>query len=244
MTSKKIKLLGILVLFLAVSFVSGKFTKAYLTDTEKVLGNSIQAGVWGETPTPTPLPGEPTSTPTPVPVIEEPTPTSTPTLVSDHLVINEVFYDVDSTHGSEGGNEWVEVYNPTYDPVDISGWRICDNTSCETIPATAPILSFGFAIITPQSTTWPFWSIPSGATKIALGTSSIGSGLANDDDRVILKKADDTEVDKMSYGTDISAFDPSCPDVSQGHSLERNPDGKDTDTAADFVNIIDPTPGN
>lgn len=240
MTKRKIIL--ILFLFFVVAFATIKITRSSFNDQEKILGNSIQVGTWGEIPTPTPLPGEPTSTPTPV--IQEPTPTPTPILISDHLVINEVYYDVDSAHGSEGDNEWIEVYNLTSTSVDISGWKICDNTSCETIPATVPILSFGFAIITPQSATWSYWSIPPSVTLIALGTANIGSGLANDGDRLILKKADDTEVDKMSYGTDISVLNPACPDVTGGHSLERDPDGKDTDTASDFIDQSNPSPGS
>jgi hypothetical protein len=36
---------------------------------------------------------------------------------------------------------------------------------------------------------------------------------------------------------------PACPDVAQGHSLERRPKGFDTDRAGDFVDNDIPSPG-
>lgn len=240
----KIKYLLILLFALACGFTGYKITHSYFTDTEKVLGNSIQVGTWGITPSPeTPTPS-PTETPIPTgPASPTPSPTN-------HLVINEVYYDVCSkdncggNKGSDGKNEWVEIYNPTSNPIDIFGWKICDNTGCETVSSSSAILTGGFAIITPQSDTWNYWSIPAGVVKISLGTSNIGSGLNNDSDRVILKDNNGNVVDQMSYGADTTAFNPACPDVVEGHSLERNPVGKDTDTAGDFVDRSSPTPGS
>ena len=256
----KIKYLLILLFALACGFTGYKITRSYFTDTEKVLGNSIQVGVWSvstTTPTPTTSPASPTSTPTETPTpspTETPIPTSpaspTPSPIANHLVINEVYYDVCSkdncggNKGSDGKNEWVEIYNPTSNSIDISGWKICDNTGCETVSSSSAIPTGGFAIITPQSDTWNYWSIPAGVVKISLGTSNIGSGLNNDSDRVILKDNNGNVVDQMSYGADTTAFNPACPNVPEGHSLERNPSGKDTDTAGDFVDRSSPTPGS
>ena len=48
----------------------------------------------------------------------------------------------------------------------------------------------------------------------------------------------------MSYGDDTSQLNPSETDVVEGHSLEREPDGVDTNTNADFVDRTIPTPGS
>ena len=45
------------------------------------------------------------------------------------LVINEVYYDLDSRKAcssteSDPSNEWIEIYNPTEEPIDISGFTI------------------------------------------------------------------------------------------------------------------------
>jgi hypothetical protein len=39
----------------------------------------------------------------------------------DHVVINEVEFN---PPGPDSGNEWVEIYNPTDEAVDISGWSL------------------------------------------------------------------------------------------------------------------------
>ena len=256
----KIKYLLILLFALACGFTGYKITRSYFTDTEKVLGNSIQVGVWSvstTTPTPTTSPASPTSppteTPTPSPT-ETPISTSpaspTPSPIANHLVINEVYYDADAGHligGNENRSEWVEIYNPTSSSINIKGWQLLDNTSSETCP-DLNIPSGGFLIIagaTSSAELKSVWSsLPNSVLFVSASGQEIGNGLADSGDRVILKDNNDNIVDQMSYGTDTTAFSPACPDVAEGHSLERNPIGKDTDTAGDFVDRSSPTPGS
>jgi predicted ribosomally synthesized peptide with SipW-like signal peptide len=164
---------------------------------------------------------------------------SAPEATTDHLVINEVYYHVGTGKGKEPDNEWVEIYNPTDSPFDISGWKICDNNSCDTIP-TSTIPAKGFAVITNKSSTWDKWSIPDEAVKIVLN-SAIGNGLANDGDRVELKKADNTLVDAMSYGNDKTYFE--LPLSGKGKSLARIIKGYDTNSATDWIINATPNPG-
>lgn len=168
-----------------------------------------------------------------------------PHINTDHLVINEAYYDVASDKGSASNNEWVEIYNPTDSAIDISGWKICDTLGCDTIPeSTTPIPSHGFAVISPDSSTWnTYWNLPTNAIRILI-TSSIGSGgLNNAGEALKLKKADDTVVDALSYGNDNSIFNPSIPDVSKGHSIARIIKGFDNDTPEDFIDNLKPNPG-
>lgn len=155
------------------------------------------------------------------------------------LRINKVYYYVAGDRGVKGDNEWVEIYNQTNVPLDISGWEICDNTSCDVIPSSSPIPPEGFGVITASSTTWGYWEIPSDVVKIVLN-SDIGDGLSNTDDRVILKRPDGIEIDAMSYGGDTYAFDPSCLGVAEGNILGRNPNGHDTNQASDFIEFGPP----
>ncbi|MFH1456698.1 MAG: lamin tail domain-containing protein [Patescibacteria group bacterium] len=158
-----------------------------------------------------------------------------------NIVINEVYYDT-KTDEEEGDNEWIEIYNPGSDLVDISGWQICDNNSCDIIPQGSGVPAGGFAIITSASSTFNFWEIPTSTVKIILD-NKIGNGLANNDDRVILVNLDLEQVDAMSYGSDTYAFDPSCLDLEEGHSLSRAIVGQDTDTADDWADLAEPSPG-
>lgn len=161
------------------------------------------------------------------------------------VVINEVYYDVDGSHGVEEENEWVEIYNASSEDVDLNGWRITDNSGTERVLASSELIlpSGGFAVITKDVSTWGYWnSIPAGAIKIVLG-QKIGDGLANDDDRVILKEKNGLEIDAVSWGGDNSAFFPDVADVAEGHSIARKPKGIDTDTADDWEDLITPNPG-
>jgi len=161
-----------------------------------------------------------------------------------YAVINEVYLDVGSGKGTDPENEWVEIFNPTGLAIDISNWQICDNISCDTIPALSPeIPSRGFAVIARDITTWAQWTnIPAGAIKIELG-SNIGNGLANAGDRVILKDNLGAEIDAMSYGTDTSKLDPAPPAPGQGYSLARIVKGWDNNVANDWVVSVTPNPG-
>jgi len=156
------------------------------------------------------------------------------------IKINKVYYDVDGEHGSEYNNEWIEIYNPLDNPVDISGWIIEDNNSTDIIPSSSPIPAKGFAIISGSSSTWGYWDIPAGVVKIVLADGKIGGdGLDNDSDRVILKMPNGSgiEDDAMSYGEDTYAFDPPCSDVAEGHILGRVPTGVDTNQASDWQDL-------
>jgi hypothetical protein len=163
-----------------------------------------------------------------------------PEATTDHLVVNEVYYDVGSGKGNDPDNEWVEIYNPTDLAVDISGWKICDNYYCDTIPVPTLIPAKGFAVITGYASTWGNWTIPSEAVKIVLG-SNIGNGLRDDGDRVILKNASDAIIDAMSYGDDATYFE--LPLSGKGKSLARIVKGYDTDSATDWVINATPNPG-
>ena len=157
------------------------------------------------------------------------------------LVINKVYYDVDANHGTEPDNEFIELYNSSRQPIDISDWIIADSAAQDMLPADTIIPGHGYVLITGNSSTFGFWNIPSDVIEIVLADGKIGDGLDDDGDRVILKTSEGVEVDAMSYGTDTYAFNPSCPDVDEGDMLGRYPNGFDTDKASDWKDYGLPT---
>lgn len=138
------KKLNIFLTFLLI-FLSGllfiSHTKAYLTDNENVLGNTIQVGIWGTTITPTPTP-EPTTIPTlpentPTPT-STPTPTPLPVIGIGSVVINELMWMGSSTNTDD---EWIELRNMTGNPIDLSNWQITSlvgTSNTETLMLTIP----------------------------------------------------------------------------------------------------------
>lgn len=162
------------------------------------------------------------------------------------IVINEVYYDVDSAHGSESGSqsdEWIELYNPNDFDINLKDWTIQDNGNTRTISHSAKYIpAHGFAVIAKAAQTWTFWTIPDNAATIELG-QEIGNGLSNDGDRLILKNPDGQIIDQISWGSDGTIHDPSISDVLEGHSIVRSPLGLDTDLASDWVDNSIPNPG-
>lgn len=154
------------------------------------------------------------------------------------IVINEVYYDVDNQHGSEESSqndEWVELYNPNPFPVSIKKWTITDNHSTDTISnSQVSVPAEGFLVMAKDAQTWTYWNIPSDAEKVSLG-NNIGNGLSNDGDYLVLKDSEGNIIDEVSWGSNTVAFNPSVPDVSEGHSISRKVKGVDTDTANDWM---------
>lgn len=161
--------------------------------------------------------------------------------LTDHLLITEVYYDTDLSHGNDANNEWVEIHNNTGSDVNLSGWKIAD-ASLEDVLPDIDLPHSSFAIITRNDSTSPFWSWPAETVVIILG-SQIGNGLGNGGDVVYLKDSSGNIVDSVSWGANTDAFDPSVIDVADGHSISRKDLLTDTDTADNWQDLEIPNPG-
>jgi predicted ribosomally synthesized peptide with SipW-like signal peptide len=174
---------------------------------------------------------------------------------SQHLVINEVYYDTGtrtfndkntSKVEGEGKNEWIEIYNPTDTAVSLKNWTLTENSGVEyKITENVSIPAKGFALISHDNDTWKFWGEFEGENivTINLGGKVDNGWLNNDGDVVILRDGQGTVIDQMCYGTNKTIYNPASPDAPQGQSLERNPKGFDSDKGLDFVIRPMPTPG-
>lgn len=163
-----------------------------------------------------------------------------------HILISEVYYDVctpASSCGTNPQNEWVELYNPTASSIILTGWSLTDNNSSSTLPSGTTIGPGDYLVVTRELATFTFWPAVIASQQVILG-SNIGNGLSDSNDRVILKNNLGTVIDALSYGSDLTIFNPSVPDVAIGHSIERSPVTLDTNTASDFVDRVTPTPGS
>lgn len=200
---------------LSICVIAISFTSSYFISRATVENNSFSTGTW-------------------------------PAVAA--VVINEIYYDVDPSHGNDGGaqnDEWLELYNNSNNAINLKDWTLTDNYETITIHADQSIPAYGFALLSKNANTWSYWGINPGNPGIGVEVISLGQfiGLSNSSDHIILKNDLGAIVDQMSYGTDTSIFLPACPDVAEGHSLERNPKGSDSDLALDFINQAAPTPG-
>ncbi len=145
------------------------------------------------------------------------------------LYINEVMPDNETVIEDEAGehDDWIEIYNPNDEPVDLAGWYITDdqesyrqyqfpfgNTSKTTIPAK------GFALL------WADEQPGQGALHLNFRLSSSGESvyLSPDGVRVVHQVAFGPQGDVQSPGTDQSV-------------------GLETDGASGWQIFESPTPG-
>ena len=190
------------------------------------------------TPSPSPSPSvSPSVLPSPSP---SPSPSPEPT---GGLVLSEVYYDVDAEHGAETANEWVEIYNSSDVVADVSGYILEDATgNSDALPEGTTMPANGYLVVVSDSATTGFWTIPGSASVVALD-SAIGNGLGNTGDAVFLKDVEGVELDDVSWGSNVDAFDPAVSGVAAGSSVARVPVTTDTNTAADWTELEAPTPG-
>ena len=213
-----------------------KPSRAFFSDTIAISGNTFSTGFWSPSPSSSPLPNE---SPSPSPSIS-PSPSESP-LETARIVINEVYYNPDETHKEgldENAYEWVELYNAGNAQANLKNWKIVDLTSSIRTITTNDyfLLPNSFVVIAKVDGVKTIWSI-SDSSFVTLGYD-IGSGLNNLGDTVTLKNDNNITIDEMSYGPS-----PASGPIAIGHSMERNPAGKDTDSASDFVDRSSPTPG-
>lgn len=157
---------------------------------------------------------------------------------TDHLVINEVYYDTEETKTEK--REWIELFNPTGSDIDISGWKLTDLEKSFTFPAGTEIASKDYLIIARD-----ILEFESYFTGNIADFEWSSMSLANTGDEVILRDDTNINIDVVTYENGSFAGIVAHPGVSTGHSIERQPKGKDSNNCAvDLIDQKSPTPGS
>jgi len=126
------------------------------------------------------------------------------------LLINEVMYNPDDA------NEWVELYNDNQE-LDFSNFTLTDNYETDNLiccsfdpNCTLIVPQYSFVIITDQDTTL-YNNLTTNAVKLCVDDNSIGNGLGNSADSIIIKQNNVT-FDNLTYNGSWSM---------KGYSIER-----------------------
>lgn len=159
------------------------------------------------------------------------------------VVINEV---MSNPPGADAGFEWVELYNPGTQAIDLSGWGIAAGTSSYSTSGAIPVGTFigpGQFLVVAQSDQVVGWDVV--APGFTLGNASSNA------DAVQLRDASACPMDTVVYGPDntdgwlddLGDLAVPTPTPPEGKTLSRFPDGVDTQNAAADFGVTDPTPG-
>jgi len=153
---------------------------------------------------------------------------------------------------SDNYYEWIELFNPSNESINLSGWTIVDNSENETIEGdfdhgngTIIIPPQGYAIITDYGTKlYENYSISNDTIKLYIDDSSIGNGLGNSGDKLILKNETGEIIDAVEWIIDYEDV-PGSPasSVLENHSLSRYNNVDTNNSSKDFFEATISTPG-
>ena len=183
---------------------------------------------------------------------------------SDHVLVSEIMFK-QAGSGDEMG-EWIELYNPTAFPVDLSGWRLGDAVHAGdyerlyAFPAGATIVPYGTVVVARRAQAYQAlayaskpvpdyeWNNSTGVPNmIATNWGEGECALGNTGDEVLLYDAEGRLVDALAYGSGRVAGVVPWLDVSAVYnedSLERRPANRDSDDCSfDFSVRYEPAPG-
>ncbi|HJW90135.1 MAG TPA: lamin tail domain-containing protein [Anaerolineales bacterium] len=207
-------------------------------------------------------PPTPTATPSPTPSA---TRTLTPTMTQAPcglatLLVTEVLYD--PAEASDPQGEWMELINPTSQSVNLACVKIGDEETpgggegMLRFPLGAILQPGGVIVIANQALDFaahygfsPDYELSQTDEQVPdmLRYSSWASGslnLSNGGDEFLILDGDDLFLDALSWGSSSFAFSPPVSSVAAGHSLERRPANRDTDTSGDWIDQPAPNPGH
>ncbi len=184
---------------------------------------------------------------------------SFPPHTTANLLVSETLYDPET---SEPANEWIELLHLGTTTLDLTSYKVGDEETADggegmyqfpagssAAPGQVLLIAnravdfaavYGFNPDYELVETTP--DVPNMVKYTAWAGGSVS--LANGGDDVLILDGADSLVDAVSWGSSTFAFDPSAPDVAEGHSLERNPADHDSDSAADWMDQPNPTPGS
>lgn len=136
------------------------------------------------------------------------------------LIVNEIMF-APLSDTTKSNAEWIELYNPTGNTINLSGWKFYETNSSKNIADTCSALvkPGAYAVIASDSTifrTWAYLRTPDSTMKVIILKSDLS--LNNDEDLVKIADLFRTMIDSVHYFD--SWHNPNIGDVT-GRSLEK-----------------------
>lgn len=163
---------------------------------------------------------------------------------ANHIVISQI-----QVSGDSANDEFVELYNPTPDPIDLTGWRLRRESSTGGSPSnlvsslSGTIPAHGYYLIA-------FPGVYTGSTTPDEFYSATSSAIAANNTIRLYSDAGITEVDRVGMGVSENSETSPAPSLESGESIQRllddsNGHGQDTnDNSVDFELLKNSNPRN
>jgi|GEM_PF-2410681 len=101
--------------------------------------------------------------------------------------------------------DWVELYNPSNQSVDLAGWQVCNAFSCDAL-GSGLVAPGEYVLIAGSNSIHTEISVPWGVELVIIGDGEIGSDLMHYADVIKLRGSDGIIVDQMNWGTADTAW--------------------------------------
>jgi len=154
-----------------------------------------------------------------------------PKIVSANVVINEIMYDLEE--GSDTGREWVEIFNNSEGPFDLTDWRFFEGGVNHKLT-----LNQGNVILSPDE----YAIIADNSDKFLIDNPDYSGTLfdsafsfKNDGESIVLKDNNLTVIDEVTYSSSWGAG-------GNGRSLQRKDANKNSNDPTNW-GTGNPTPG-
>jgi uncharacterized repeat protein (TIGR01451 family) len=170
---------------------------------------------------------------------------TTPSSVNN-ILITEVFYN--ATNSTKESYQWIELFNPTTNPIVLNNWKVKDVTPGTTCVLPNMTIEAGEFVIVAGLTN-AFYATHGGIGSYTgkvfqVSEGRIGNGLNDYGDGVLLLNASSATVDGMSYGNATTPFPLACELVMTNQSIARTPAANtDNGTRTDWATMPIPEPG-
>ncbi len=156
--------------------------------------------------------------------------------IVDYVLFSEIFYD---TPGTDSEEEWIELYNPTGNQIDLDGYSIVDNNGTGAtyiFPTGSLIDATGYFTVAKAATGY----------QALYGSDAYQYGsipdLNNTGDALLLKNALGTTIDEVAWEGGAASGVPAGwgvgPTAVTGESIYRTSFTTDSDTDADWAIAI------
>ncbi len=149
----------------------------------------------------------------------------------DHAVFSEVYYD---TVGVDTDEEYIEIYNPTAAALNLTGWKLKDNSGEWIFPA-GTTLAPGTALVVARNSAG-FYNL----FKRYPDLSGLTLSLSNTGDYLHLLDSTGAEIDRVAWENAKLNWDILA---NTGLVVERVPASRDTNSRLDWLSNQTPGPG-